>query len=624
MGVRHIGIIACAVLALCWSAPGARAQTDYQGMSLFGWGNGLANPDLSQSLYDMHSLGVDTVALNVWWRQDTNNSNTIYENVGGMSASMAQISHAIDLIHGLGMQVYLKPNVDSADGTWRAQITPSNPAAWFSSYSSYINTMADLAQAKGVALFSVGTEMESMANPEANAANWSSIVSDVRSRYDGKVTYAANHGDVFVGSTNHGSYEDVPWWNQLDYIGVDAYFPLTSKNNPTLAELQSAWTSRANAIEAWRQTRGLTQPVLFTEVGYGAYDGSNRTPWGDNQTNTPDPGEQRDAYEALLSVLTPRPWFEGVFWWSWETSPNAGLMDPMGFTPQDRPAQQTLADYYGGVVPPGAPPPPPLISRWDESLEGYAPQNGASIATSTLGVTQGSGSLAVISPNSNFRFVLQKTFDGSSGAAFRTWQEAAADRSNHLVEFDVTYLTDSIPQTSVSDIRVHVALNSEAGWSQRDNFAVSNGRSNTTMHVSIPLSQFNLAVDSPWYQFNLLMSGNWGGSPATVYVDNLRLTNLSSAAAGADFDGDGAIDGDDLTWWRYGAGGTRHGDADGDGDTDGADFLVWQRQLAPSGATAVPEPGAGVLAVFFAIAVGCRAFAIGPGRAKRLPWPVHC
>jgi hypothetical protein len=118
-GVRFISLALWAAFTIAWLAPCARAQTDFQGMSLFGWGNSLGNPDLGHSLYDMHSLGVDTVALNVWWRQDTKNSNTIYENVGGMSASMEQISHAIDLIHGLGMQVYLKPNVDSADGTWR-------------------------------------------------------------------------------------------------------------------------------------------------------------------------------------------------------------------------------------------------------------------------------------------------------------------------------------------------------------------------------------------------------------------------------------------------------------------------------------------------------------------------
>ena len=41
--------------------------------------------------------------------------------------------------------------------------------------------------------------------------------------YTGPLTYAANHGNE----------TSVGWWNDLDYIGIDAYYPLTNKNNPT-------------------------------------------------------------------------------------------------------------------------------------------------------------------------------------------------------------------------------------------------------------------------------------------------------------------------------------------------------------------------------------------------------
>jgi hypothetical protein len=72
-----------------------------------------------------------------------------------------------------------------------------------------------------------------------------------------------------------------------------------------------------------------------------------------------------------------------------------------------------------------------------------------------------------------------------------------------------------------------------------------------------------------------------------------------------DFSGDSHVDGADLAVWRAGYGMTgdadaRDGDADGDHDVDGNDFLVWQRTLGtapPGAAAAVPEPGAGALAV---------------------------
>jgi hypothetical protein len=62
---------------------------------------------------------------------------------------------------------------------------------------------------------------------------------------------------------------------------------------------------------------------------------------------------------------------------------------------------------------------------------------------------------------------------------------------------------------------------------------------------------------------------------------------------GADFNGDGVVNGLDLLIWqqnvgiRMGATGAQ-GDADGDGDVDGDDFLEWQQQLGP-----VPGSGSG-------------------------------
>ena len=121
-------------------------------------------------------------------------------------------------------------------------------------------------------------------------------------------------------SSNVGGYQNVPWWNQLDYIGIDAYFPIASQNDTTLAGLTAAWQNRANAIESWRASRALTdKQVLFTEVGYQSADGSAQAP-GVSGSPTIDLQEQADAYHALLSVMTTKSWWDGAFWWSWETN----------------------------------------------------------------------------------------------------------------------------------------------------------------------------------------------------------------------------------------------------------------------------------------------------------------
>lgn len=72
------------------------------------------------------------------------------------------------------------------------------------------------------------------------------------------------------------------------------------------------------------------------------------------------------------------------------------------------------------------------------------------------------------------------------------------------------------------------------------------------------------------------------------------------AAATADFNSDGIVDGDDLGIWEASFGINNGADADADGDTDGQDFLAWQRQTAggsgQSVGRSVPEPGPAMLA----------------------------
>ena len=75
---------------------------------------------------------------------------------------------------------------------------------------------------------------------------------------------------------------------------------------------------------------------------------------------------------------------------------------------------------------------------------------------------------------------------------------------------------------------------------------------------------------------------------------------VTDAVVPGDFNGDGAVDGEDLAEWKSSYGVDTGADADGDGDSDGADFLVWQRNfgktsqdsLGPltSPSVAVPEP----------------------------------
>jgi hypothetical protein len=53
---------------------------------------------------------------------------------------------------------------------------------------------------------------------------WVSMINQVKQIYTGKLVYASLADEV----------NWISWWNKMDYIGVDAYYPLTDHANPTV------------------------------------------------------------------------------------------------------------------------------------------------------------------------------------------------------------------------------------------------------------------------------------------------------------------------------------------------------------------------------------------------------
>jgi hypothetical protein len=527
------------------------------------------------------------------------------------SSTYASISHAIDEIHSLGMKVLLKPMLDVNDGTpttdptWRAFIDPTDKDQWFANYTNYLNQFADLAQQKGVELFSIGCEMNTL-EQSPNNTRWTNLISNMRSRYSGKLTYAANWAPL---TGNIGGYQSLPWWNQLDYIGIDAYLPIAGSGNfnPTPAQLQTAWQADANSIESWRAGRGLTtKQVLFTEVGYQSADGTAQSPAG-VPTNPPpavDLQEQSDCYNALLSVMTAKPWWDGAFWWSWDTNPYAGGPTNANFTPQFKPASNVLASYYGGIAPTNRGHQTQTVFSWESGLEGWSVpsfQNlPASIAQSPLHATAGSHSLAVTQTGSGFSWDAGLQLSGDALAALTGALLDGA--SKYRLEFDITYDTNLIPP-SANWIAQSIAINCNTGWSQVD-LPSDSGQMNHTVHFAKLLSSWtSLSVNSPWFYLYLGLNGSWGSGPVTVFVDSFRLVNILVPLPG-DFNGDGAVNAADYTVWRDTLGSTTdlRADANLNGVVDSGDYQLWRANYGSTGtsgsssAAAVPEPASAMLA----------------------------
>lgn len=331
------------------------------------WRDFYSSPNSDVTLTDhIRPDGVEWLSLIVTCYQETISSTTIQCLTGTRTPTDADLRHVIQLAHGLGMKVMLKPHVDlnNDPAHWRGEIDFGDDevawAAWFDSYRAFITHYAVLAQAEGVAQFSVGTELQGTTSRQAD---WRDVIADVRAIYTGTLTYAANHSGEETG---------IAFWDALDLIGVDAYYPLTDRNDPTLEELKAAWAQQVptltNLAAAW------DRPIIFTEIGYRSLDGANRWPWDWQRSGAVDLQEQADLYQATFETFWGAyPWFRGFFWWAWDTEPQQGGPNDTDYTPHDKPAEDVLRDFYGGGSLP-TPTPTPLpdpagqLAIYDDAL----------------------------------------------------------------------------------------------------------------------------------------------------------------------------------------------------------------------------------------------------------------
>jgi hypothetical protein len=305
----------------------------------------LAAPVSDETLRYLAANGVNSLGIVVTWYQTDMSSTEIapWSGKGGRSVSDGALAHAINLAHSLGMRVMLKPHLDLKVAESRTNLT-NPPAAWFDSYRAFITHYATLAKTYNVELFCLGTELDGTI--PGHEAEWAEVIQAARAAYPGQLTYAANWP----------SYQSVPFWQDLDYIGIDAYFPVTNTPNPDAGALAAGWQQIAGAIDAWRTAAGLAQPVLLTELGYRSAVGSNMqfsAPFSDE----PAPEQQQAALQAALTVLPAQPWFQGLYYWNY--LPDRAPPDPAGYLLAGKPGEATLfAGFAAWPSPPPATPAP--------------------------------------------------------------------------------------------------------------------------------------------------------------------------------------------------------------------------------------------------------------------------
>src|SRR2546421_4671201 len=237
------------------------------GMNVLVYGNDPEFLRKTKSTLDrLAALGVNTVSFafplfQTNWRSADVHADRVH------TPSDENIGLFVQEAQRRGFTVMPRPLLDEEslhpDFQWRGSIQPTDPNAWFSSYTATIGHYASLAQANHVEMFDIGTELGSL---QPDTAHWRGVIAAVRQLYSGELTYSANWT---APSPAFGS--------ALDFLGVDAFFPLDAPSGASQAQLLRAWQAKLSLIEQAAKAAG--KPVVVTEIGTTSENDSFQHPW---------------------------------------------------------------------------------------------------------------------------------------------------------------------------------------------------------------------------------------------------------------------------------------------------------------------------------------------------------
>jgi Glycoside Hydrolase Family 113 len=293
-------------------------------VSAEGWG-GYESDSARRTLETLRQYGVDAVAI-VPYGFEERGQTEVHLNTGAGSWESDRGLEAMSRVaHSLGMKVLLKPGIWVGAGGYAGQLDfplPADRARWFESYTRFTEHYAQLAATIHADVFCIGGEFEKLTPKEAA---WRKLIARVRELYPGPLVYAANFGTEF---------ESVRFWDALDYIGLQDYYPLPDDLSTDEVE------RKVEAVQ-----KKFQRPVIFTEAGFPSREGANRDPWEDGHGEKLSLDLQARCYQALFKAFYDKPWFEGMYWWKVGTNTFGGPEDT-SLTPWGKPAMEVVKRWY--------------------------------------------------------------------------------------------------------------------------------------------------------------------------------------------------------------------------------------------------------------------------------------
>ncbi len=293
--------------------------------------------EYKKSIDEIANLGADTVMFVLDARQENGSSSRVYIDLR-MTPSVAQTHELIKHAKAKKLRVILMPIVllDLPQGNeWRGTIKPLDWEEWFNSYRDMITHFAWVAQGEDptapplVDILVVGSELVST---QDKVPEWTKTIAAVRKLYKGHLTY----------SSNWDNYTHVPFWNQLDLIGMNSYWKLGNNKSASVQEIMGNWKAIQKDVLAFTQKQG--KPLMFTEVGWCSLENAASEPWDYTREElNVDLDLQKRLYEGFFRSWYGNTGLGGFMIWNWE--PGDGGPNDKKYTPENKPAEKVIREW---------------------------------------------------------------------------------------------------------------------------------------------------------------------------------------------------------------------------------------------------------------------------------------
>ncbi|NND95119.1 MAG: glycoside hydrolase [Flavobacteriales bacterium] len=299
-----------------------------------------SRPSEADVMKDIRLAGAEYVCLMPYGYMSKDSTRVRYDNAQWQwwGERSEGISTLIQDARSRGLSIMLKPHIWIGWGDYTGDLnflSDRDQTNWNASYTDYLLHYARLAEQYDVEIFCIGTELCMQLNDDPEY--WSGLIEEVKSVYQGKLTYASNWD----------CYQDFPFWGKLDYIGIDAYFPLLESTEADLHKVSNGWKYWKDEMNVYSTDQN--KPILFTEYGYRSVEFGLREPWEMSRSGEVSNDIQELGYQGLFKSIWNEPWFAGGFLWKWHCLEHLEHKDKATrFTPQGKPGLDIIIKNYKG------------------------------------------------------------------------------------------------------------------------------------------------------------------------------------------------------------------------------------------------------------------------------------